>query len=233
VGVLAENFNCMAEALERREDEARAAADELRKAKDTLAAVIDASPVAIVCSDADRRLVLWSRGAEQMFGYSAEEVLGGRTRIIPSGDEAMSQSLFDRAFRGETIRDVQFKRRRKDGTLVEVRVAAAPMHNSDGSVRSVAWVYEDVTERKKAEEQLRRLAHYDQLTGLPNRLLLQKELGRLLSGDRGGRPTSIALFDLDGFKDVNDTLGHSTGDELLLEVGHRLIGIAELRSDIG
>jgi diguanylate cyclase (GGDEF)-like protein/PAS domain S-box-containing protein len=233
VGVLAENFNCMAEALERREDEARAAADELRKAKDTLAAVIDASPVAIVCSDADRRLVLWSRGAEQMFGYSAEEVLGGRTRIIPSGDEAMSQSLFDRAFRGETIRDVQFKRLRKDGTLVEVRVAAAPMHNPDGSVRSVAWVYEDVTDHKKAEEQLRRLAHYDQLTGLPNRLLLQKELGRLLSGDRGGRPTSIALFDLDGFKDVNDTLGHSTGDELLVEVGHRLIGIAELRSDVG
>jgi diguanylate cyclase (GGDEF)-like protein/PAS domain S-box-containing protein len=233
VGVLAENFNRMAEALERREDEARAAADELRKAKDTLAAVIDASPVAIVCSDADRRLVLWSRGAEQMFGYTAEEVLGGRTRIIPLGDEALSQSLFDRAFRGETIRDVQFKRRRKDGTLVDVRAAAAPMHNPDGSVRSVAWVYEDVTDRKKAEEQLRRLAHYDQLTGLPNRLLLQKELGRLLSGDCGGRPTSVALFDLDGFKDVNDTLGHSTGDELLIEVGHRLIGVAEVRSDVG
>ena len=69
----------------------------------------------------------------------------------------------------------------------------------------------------RAEEQLQRIAHYDQLTGLPNRLTLQKELGRLLSGD--GTPTAIALFDLDGFKDVNDTLGHSTGDQLLIEVG--------------
>jgi diguanylate cyclase (GGDEF)-like protein/PAS domain S-box-containing protein len=233
VGALADNFNRMAEALERRQDEASAAADELRKAKDTLAAVIDASPVAIVCSDVNRRLMLWSRAAEQMFGYSAEDVLGGRTKIIPLGDEALSQTLFDRAFRGETIRDVQAKRRRKDGSFVDVRIAAAPMHNPDGSVRSVAWIYEDVTDRKNAEEQLRRLAHYDQLTGLPNRLQLQKELGRLLSGERSNRPTAIALFDLDGFKDVNDTLGHSTGDELLIEVGQRLISMAEIRSDVG
>jgi diguanylate cyclase (GGDEF)-like protein/PAS domain S-box-containing protein len=233
VGALADNFNRMAEALERRQDEAHAAADEMRKAKDTLEAVIDASPVAIVCSDSTRQLVLWSRGAEQIFGYSAEEVLGQRTLIIPPGGEPVSQALFDRAFRGETIRDVELKRRRKDGSLVDVRVAAAPMHNPDGSVRCVAWIYEDVTGRKNAEEQLRRLAHYDQLTGLPNRLLLQKELGRLLSGDRREQPTSIALFDLDGFKDVNDTLGHSTGDELLIEVGQRLISVAENSSDVG
>jgi diguanylate cyclase (GGDEF)-like protein/PAS domain S-box-containing protein len=233
VGSLADNFNRMAEALERRQDEAHAAAAEMRRANDTLAAVIDASPVAIVCSDSTRQIVLWSRGAEQIFGYPAEDVLGHRTMIIPPGGEPFSQALFDRAFRGETIRDVELKRRRKDGSLVDVRVAAAPMRNPDGSVRSVAWIYEDITGRKNAEEQLRRLAHYDQLTGLPNRLLLQKELGRLLSGDRRDRPTAIALFDLDGFKDVNDTLGHSTGDELLIEVGQRLISVAENRSDVG
>ena len=233
VGALADNFNRMAESLERRQDEARSAADELRKAKDTLAAVINASPVGIICSSPERRLLLWSRGAEQMFGFSAAEVLGRRSRIIPRGDEARSQELFDRALKGETIRDIELRRMRKDGSLVDVRVAAAPMHNLDGTVRSVAWVYEDITGRKRAEEQLRRLAHYDQLTGLPNRLSLQKELGRLLAGERRAAPASIALFDLDGFKDINDTLGHSTGDELLVEVGHRLLGIAELRSDIG
>ena len=233
VGALADNFNRMAVALERRQDEACFAADELKKAKDTLAAVIDASPVAIVCSNSERRIVLWNRGAERMFGYAAEEVLGRSFVLVPSEGKAESQALFGRAFSGETIRDVQLKRVRKDGTRIDVKLTAAPMHNADGTVRNVAWAYEDVTDRKRAEEQLRRLAHYDQLTGLPNRLSLQKELGRLLSGDIGGRATSIMLFDLDSFKDVNDTLGHSTGDELLVEVGQRLINVAELRSEVG
>jgi diguanylate cyclase (GGDEF)-like protein/PAS domain S-box-containing protein len=233
VGALADNFNRMAESLERREDEARGAAEELRTAKNTLAAVIDASPVAIVCSSASRQIVLWSRGAERMFGYCADEVLGHPTKIISPKDRASSQALFDRAFGGETIREIEARRVRKDGSLVDVRIAAAPMYDRDGKVGKVAWVYEDITGRKKAEEQLRRLAHYDQLTGLPNRLSLQKELGRLLAGEHGKRPTSVALFDLDGFKDVNDTLGHSMGDELLIEVGHRLIGVAEVRSDVG
>jgi diguanylate cyclase (GGDEF)-like protein len=110
---------------------------------------------------------------------------------------------------------------RKDGSLMDVRVAASRMYNPDGTLRGVARVYEDVTDRRRAEEQLNRLAHYDQLTGLPNRHSLQKHLGRLLAGP-ACEPTSIALFDLDGFKDVNDTLGHSTGDELLVEVAERL-----------
>jgi PAS domain S-box-containing protein len=181
----------------------------------------------------DRRIVLWNRGAERMFGYTPEEVLGRSFILVPPEGKPESQALFERAFNGETIRDVQLKRLRKDGSRIDVRLTAAPMHNADGTVRNVAWAYEDITDRLKAEEQLRRLAHYDQLTGLPNRLSLQKELGRLLSGNNRNRPTSIVLFDLDGFKDVNDTLGHSTGDELLIEVGQRLINVAELRSEVG
>ena len=233
VGALAENFNRMAEALERRQEEARAAADEVRKAKDTLAAVIDASPVAIVCSSRERRVVIWNRGAERMFGYTPEEALGRSFILVPPEGKEESQELFERAFKGETIRDVELKRMRKDGIRIDVRVTAAPMYNLDGTVRNVAWAYEDITDRKKAEEQLRRLAHYDQLTGLPNRLSLQKELGRLLSGDSRNRTAALVLFDLDGFKDVNDTLGHTTGDELLIEVGQRLINVAEIRSEVG
>jgi diguanylate cyclase (GGDEF)-like protein len=97
------------------------------------------------------------------------------------------------------------------------------MTNPDGTVRGVAWAHEDITDHKRAEEQLKRLAHYDPLTGLPNRLSLQKDLERLLSAEGRKRPTSVALFDLDGFKDVNDTLGHSIGDRLLIEVGGRLM----------
>ncbi len=226
VGILAEDFNRMATALERRTQEIHVVADENRQAKDTLAAVIDASPVAIVCCDLNRKTMLWNRTAEEMFGYSAEEVIGLPSKLAPPEGAAESQMLFDRAIAGETIRNLEGKRRRKDGSLIQVRVAAAPMYNLDGTVRGVARAYEDITDSKRAQEQLSRLAHYDPLTGLPNRLSLQKELGRLLAGCRRN-PVAIALFDLDGFKDVNDTLGHSTGDQLLIEVCQRFIEITD------
>src|ERR1700675_2184872 len=114
--------------------------------------------------------------------------------------------MYQQARNGETIRDMEVQRQRKDGSLVDVRIAAAPVFSPEGAVRGVAWAHEDVTDRKKAEAQLKRLAHYDPLTGLPNRLSLQKELGRLLSAEASNAPTAIALFDLDGFKDVHDTL---------------------------
>jgi diguanylate cyclase (GGDEF)-like protein/PAS domain S-box-containing protein len=233
VGALAETFNHMAKALEIRRQKVRNARGEMRQAKDTLATVIDTSHVAIICCDLDQSVVLWSRGAEQMFGYSAEEALGGRRLLVPPEGMAEAQQLFRRAYAGETIRNLHVKRRRKDGALLDVRLAAAPMRNPDGTVRNVAFAYEDITDRKAAEEQLRRLAHYDQLTGLPNRALLQTELGRLLAQDGGKAPNSIVLFDLDEFKDVNDTLGHSTGDQLLVEVGQRLMGVAEERAVVG
>ena len=221
-GKLATAFNRMAASLERRQDE-------VQQAKDTLSAVIDASPVAISCCDVDRRIILWNCSAEQIYGYSAEEAVGCQVRVLPPEGAGESLAFFKRALAGEVIRDAHVRRLRKDGTVIEVRLSAAPMHNRDGSVRGVAWAVEDITDRKKAEEQLKRLAHYDPLTGLPNRLSLQKELGRLLSGNGPARYTGIALFDLDEFKDVNDTLGHSVGDQLLMEIGHRLVEITEHR----
>ena len=229
IGVLADAFNKMAGSLEHRQEEADRTAFEVREAKETLSTIIQASPVAIVCSDPNRRILIWNRSAEEVFGYSAEETIGNTTKLVPADKIAESHALFLRAIRGEVVRDVQVQRVRKDGSLVHVKIAAAPMYHPDGSVRGVAWAYEDITDRKKAEEQLHRLAHYDPLTGLPNRLTLQRELASLLGG---GRPVSVALFDLDGFKDVNDTLGHSIGDKLLVEVGHRLNDVAADRGRV-
>jgi diguanylate cyclase (GGDEF)-like protein/PAS domain S-box-containing protein len=236
VGALANTFNAMAAALEERHHEldlAREAAfteavertrlEQMeRQAKETLAAVIDSSPVAIVCSDPERHIVLWSRAAEQIFGYTAEETMGRRTKLVPPESAVESQALYDRCVSGEAIRDVEVQRKRKDGSIVDVRLAATPMYNPDGTVWGLAWAYDDITGRKKAERQLNQIAHYDQLTGLPNRVSLKNELTNLLTADAPQRRHSIALFDLDGFKDVNDTDGHSTGDELLVEVARRL-----------
>jgi diguanylate cyclase (GGDEF)-like protein/PAS domain S-box-containing protein len=214
-GALAGSFNNMALSLERRENE-------LRKTKNTLSAVIDASPVAIACSDPEDRIILWNRAAEQIFGYAASETLGERGMIVPAQKTAESKTLFGLAVVGETVRDLETIRRRKDGSLVDVRIAAAPVYDLDGKVQGVASAYEDITERKRAEEQLWRIAHYDPLTRLPNRLSLQRQLEGLLTEKSQIVPTALALFDLDGFKEVNDTLGHSTGDKLLFDVGQRL-----------
>ena len=199
-----------------------------RQAKEMLGAVIDASPIAIVCIAPDRRVMVWSRAAEQIFGFSAEETIGQPYKLVPPGKEAEYDALFGRALAGETLRDVQVVRQRKDGSLVDLSFDAAAMYDSDG-VRGVAYALTDITERKKTEEKLKYLAHYDQLTGLPNRFTLQNELKTLidLSSAPDGRPISVVMFDLDGFKDINDTLGHSIGDLMLKEVAERLTTIAQ------
>ena len=227
VGRLAEAFNRMAASIERRQFE-------LQESKNTLAAVIDASPVAIACSSLDRRIVLWNRAAEKLYGYTATEAIGTAVQIVPSAEVAQAEffDMYRRARSGEIIRNEEVLRQRKDGSLVHVRIAAAPMYSPEGAIRGVAWAHQDITERMKAQAQLERLAHFDPLTGLPNRLSLQKVLGRLLAGDSGKRPISVALFDLDSFKDVNDTLGHSVGDQLLVEVGQRFIEATKERAKV-
>lgn len=216
VGNLGAAFNHMAASLEHRQCE-------VQESKNTLSAVIDASPVAIACTGLDRRIILWNRAAEKLYGYTAEEVIGNQVQIVPQESKEESVEMYERALSGETVREREAKRKRKNGSLVDVKIAAAPMYGPDGSIRGVAWAHEDISKRKKTEEQIQRIAHYDQLTGLPNRLSLQKELGRLLAGDRCDRHISVALFDLDRFKDINDTLGHTIGDQLLIEVGQQFI----------
>jgi PAS domain S-box-containing protein len=169
----------MASSLERRQNEARESADEVRRAKDTLDAVIDASPLAIVCSDLDRKIMLWNRGAEQVYGYSEAEVIGRAIRIVRPEDMEMSKQIYGRARGGETLRGVEVKRLRKDGSSVDICLSAAPLFGPDGAVRGVAFLHEDMTARKEAEEQLRRFAHYDQLTGLANRHMLEGKLDAL------------------------------------------------------
>ena len=100
---------------------------------------------------------------------------------------------------------------------------ATPLRDSDGTVTGSAWIGEDITDRRKAEQELARLAYHDSLTGLPNRILFQEHLELALArAERTGTGVAVLYVDLDDFKLVNDSFGHGAGDELLCEVADRL-----------
>jgi PAS domain S-box-containing protein len=138
-----------------------------RQAKETLAAVIDASPVGIICLGPDRAIKVWSRAAEQIFGYTAAEAIGKTHLVLMEGEETEFNSLIDGALAGETVRGVRVQRRRKDGAIVEIGFAAAPMGGPDG-VGGVACTLADISDSIKMEQQLHQVQKLDaigKLTG--------------------------------------------------------------------
>jgi PAS domain S-box-containing protein len=141
-----------------------------RDTQKMLTAVIDASPVAIICLKTDASVMIWSRAAEQMFGYKAEDVVGKKYMLMPADNpEAMAEfkDLFGRACAGETLRGILVRRQRKDGSLADISFDAAPMYGPTG-VQAIAYALSDVTERNRMEQQLRQSQKMDaigQLTG--------------------------------------------------------------------
>lgn len=131
------------------------AAEGLRQAKQTLEALVAAAPIPIVVIEPDRTVRLWNRAAEQVFGWTASEVLGRAIPIVP--DEKCEECEESRAAvtRGQTLGPIPTYRRRKDGSLVDVELSAAPLYNADSLVDSMVLLLNDVTERRHAERSLR------------------------------------------------------------------------------
>lgn len=119
---------------------------------------------------------------------------------------------------------LDYKIIRTDGSERFVSIEGQPVLNNKSKVARMAGTIQDITERKQAEAQIRSLALYDNLTGLPNRLLFRDRLEQAIrQANRQNSMVAVIFIDLDRFKDINDSLGHNAGDELLREVAHRLL----------
>ena len=170
----------------------------------------------------DGRCVDVNRGFLDCFGYERGDVMGRTTRDIgiwaESGDRQILTELLGQQ---SQCRNLEAKFRKKSGEVISGLISASVIE-LDG-VSCILSFMRDISDLKDAEEKIRDLAFYDPLTGLPNRrLLLDRLQHSLATGARTGRKRALFFIDLDNFKNLNDTLGHHTGDLLLQEVARRL-----------
>lgn len=160
----------------------------------------------------------------QITGYRREEVIGQNPRLLKSGrhDAAFYTALWRELLANGHWRG-EIWNRRKDGSIYPQILNIACVKDAAGRITQYVGSFTDISDLKAAEENLRQLAHYDALTGLPNRRLLIDRMELAMKQTlRRERLLAVCFLDLDGFKAVNDTMGHATGDRLLIEVAQRL-----------
>lgn len=186
------------------------------------ASLLEKARDAIIVGTMDHRVQFWNKSAEHLYGWTREEALDSDVRELLYGElprfpETMEVVLQHGEWVGERLQ------RRKDGSTIIVESRLTLVRDEEGRPKSVLALNTDITRRKTAEQEIQRLAFYDQLTQLPNRQLMLDRLTQALASCRRNHQTGALMFiDLDNFKTLNDTFGHDKGDELLRQVAKRL-----------
>ena len=205
----------------------------LRETTSLQRAILDCAEYAIVYTDSAGVIRVLNPAAERLFGHSAGDLIGNETPLVfHTAEDIARWTLAHRANGFAALAEEagssyleprEITLRRRDGSTFPANIAISVVRDSQRQIRGYLGIIADITQRQAAERRIRHLAHYDNLTSLPNRTLLNQHLVEAINIARERhRGVAVLFTDLDRFKYVNDTLGHQAGDQLLLSVAQRL-----------
>ena len=186
---------------------------------------IDQSINVVFITDVKGQIEYVNSTFEQVTGYAKEEVIGQNPRILASGEttHAEYEELWNTILAGKTWRGIS-KNKKKDGQYYWCNGLITPIRNEKGQITHFLAIQEDITEKIQTEKRVKYLASYDELTGIRNRTCFMEQLNEWLSHNKAYNQTGVLLLmDIDGFRLINDTYGHSTGDNILHRVAEFLI----------
>jgi diguanylate cyclase (GGDEF)-like protein/PAS domain S-box-containing protein len=189
-----------------------------------LKTMFDHAPLSLIMLDDQNRIQSWNAEAEKTFLWRTEDMLGKNiSAIIPPAKRREVEKVLTTVHKEHAIFHVENTNIRQDGSEILCEWLNAPFKDTHDQSSFIICMARDITEKRRLEQQLERAAHYDNLTSLPNRALILDLLKQsLATATRRQSKLAILFLDLNGFKAINDQLGHESGDMLLLTVAQRL-----------
>lgn len=201
------------------------AQEALRESEERHRTVLEAAPDPVIVKRMDGGIIYLNPAFTRVFGWTIEECQSHAIGGISDDNQQEIDEILDHHQNGQPFSGMETKRYTKDGRAIDVSISGALFFDTKGDPEGYVIALQDITERRKKDEKLLFVAYHDSLTELPNRKSFYKRLDDLLqhsSRRHSDRSWALMFLDLDKFKQINDTLGHDTGDWLLKRVADRL-----------
>lgn len=201
--------------------------NQLQDSEERFSGILNLVPTGIITINSHQDIVFFNRGAEQIFGYSSQEITGQPlSLLLPEHIKNIHKNNVKdfAASNSNQIQSIERKpleTKKKDGQAIYIDASLAVLHLANETLMTAAIT--DVSQRKEQDDKILHQAHFDSLTSLPNRFLSLDRLKQLLrKAERNHNLVAVLFLDLDDFKKINDSLGHDTGDQLLIKAAERL-----------